>query len=68
MTNIRIRISNNVRKIRLKQGISQAELAYRAGLHDNYIGRIELAKCNMSVETLEKLSKALNVEIEALIK
>ncbi|MBR4508587.1 MAG: helix-turn-helix transcriptional regulator [Elusimicrobiaceae bacterium] len=68
MGNIRIRIANNVKKIRSKLNISQAELAFRAGLHDNYIGRIESAKCNISVETLEKLGVGLNVKLEQLIR
>lgn len=68
MENIRVRIAKNVKRIRNKQKISQAELGYRAGLHENYIGRIENVKSNISVETLEKLSVALGVKIGELLK
>ena len=68
MNDIKHTIAKNIKSLRLKQNISQAELAYRANLHCNYICRIENAKCNVSIETLVRLSKALSVEIEKIIK
>lgn len=68
MNDIKHTIAKNIKRLRIKQDISQAELAYRANLHCNYICRIENAKCNISIETLEKLSKALGVRIERIIK
>ena len=38
------KFGDKVREERLKQGISQEELAARAGVHRTYIGMIERAK------------------------
>lgn len=62
------RIAINVRKERLKQNLSQASLAEKADLHHNYIGLIERSKCNLSIVTLEKIAKALNIKIDRLIR
>ena len=61
------RLAKNIRFERLKQGLSQAELAEKANLHHNYIGRIERAKCNISIKTLENLAKALKTDINGLL-
>ena len=68
MEDIIHRLAKNVRKERLKQGLTQADLAEKADLHNNYIGLIERAQCNISVSTLEKLSKALGITNKDLIK
>jgi transcriptional regulator with XRE-family HTH domain len=51
----------NVRALRLKLGYSQEKLAEVAGLHRTYIGMIERAEKNITLNNVEKLAKALNV-------
>ncbi len=68
MEDIIHRLAKNVRKERLKQRLTQADLAEKADLHNNYIGLIERAQCNISISTLEKLSKAFGLGSEELIK
>jgi DNA-binding XRE family transcriptional regulator len=46
--------------IRLEQGLTQAQLAKRAGLHQTAIARVESGKANPTLETLIKLARALN--------
>jgi transcriptional regulator with XRE-family HTH domain len=65
--NILKKFGNNVRKERSAQGISQEELAYRAGLHRTYIGMIERAEKNITLINIEKIALALKVEIQSLI-
>jgi len=45
---------------RRKSGISQEELAWRAGLHRSYVADIERGARNASLQSIEKLAKALN--------
>ena len=52
-----------VRQERLKLGLSQEELATRAGVHRTYIGMIERAEKNITLENIEKISKALKINI-----
>lgn len=57
-----------VRDLRKKMGISQEELAFRAGLHRTYIGMIERAEKNITLVNIDKITRALNVELEDIFK
>lgn len=57
-----------VREERLKQGLSQETLSERAGVHRTYIGMIERAEKNITLTNIEKIAKALDVEIGTLLK
>ena len=52
---------HNVQKYRKELGLSQERLAELAGVHRTYIGMVERAEKN-----IEKIAKALNVEIKDL--
>src|SRR4051812_8742973 len=51
-----------------KSGISQEELAWRAGLHRSYVADIERGARNASLQTIEKLAKALRVSLSTLFQ
>jgi len=55
-------ISNNIKRLRHLQNISQLGLASSAGLTHNFINDIENCKKGVSAKSLAKLSIALNVE------
>jgi len=59
-----IKFGQRVRKERIKQGLSQEKLAARAGVHRTYIGMIERAEKNITLENIEKLCKALNLRLK----
>jgi len=48
------------------RGLSQEELAEKAGIHPTYIGVIERGEQAPTLDTVEKIAKALNVEIKEL--
>ncbi|GEM_PF-417124 len=58
----------NVRKERLKQNLSQEEFAERADFHRTYIGMIERAERNITLVNLERIAKALELDIADLLK
>ena len=60
---ILIKFGNKVRKERNKLGLSQEELAAKAGVHRTYIGMIERAEKNITLENIEKVAKALNLKL-----
>lgn len=60
---ILVEFGKKVRETRLKLGMSQEELASRAGVHRTYIGMIERAEKNITLENIEKIAKALNISI-----
>lgn len=55
-----------VQQRRKELGISQEELAYRAGFHRTYIGMIERAERNITLSNLKRLADALGVELKEL--
>jgi len=65
---INVKFGERIREERLKRNLSQEELAARAGVHRTYIGMIERAEKNITLENIEKLAKALGVPIEELLK
>ncbi|GHT35852.1 transcriptional regulator [Bacteroidia bacterium] len=59
---------DNVQKYRKEKQISQEKLAELAGVHRTYIGMIERAEKNITLRNMEKIAKALNVEIKDLLE
>ena len=58
-----IKFGKKVREERVKLGLSQEELASRAGVHRTYIGMLERAEKNITLENIQKVCKALNLRI-----
>lgn len=65
-SDILINFGRQIRDLRIARKLSQEQLADKAGLHRTYIGMIERAEKNISLLNIEKISKALNVEIKNL--
>lgn len=63
---ILVAFGEKIRELRKQKGISQEELSYKADLHRTYIGMIERAEKNLTLTNIEKIAKALNVEIKEL--
>ncbi|MFA5154904.1 MAG: helix-turn-helix transcriptional regulator [Patescibacteria group bacterium] len=62
-------ISKNIRKLRERKGISQDRLSKLADISLNTIAKLELDDTqNPTIETLQKIAKALDVGVEDLIK
>ncbi|MBF8265441.1 MAG: transcriptional regulator [Dehalococcoidia bacterium] len=64
---ILIKFGERVRKERTKLGLSQEELAARAGVHRTYIGMIERAEKNITLQNIERIAKSLKLEVKDLL-
>ena len=53
----------NVRKYRLQLGISQEKLAEKSGLHRTYISDIERFQRSISLENIQRVADALEIEV-----
>lgn len=60
-------IGKRIKNERRKQELSQEELSFRAGIHTSYFGCIERGEKCPTVETLYKISSALNVPLTDII-
>jgi transcriptional regulator with XRE-family HTH domain len=56
------KIAENLKEIRQKRGLTQVEVADKAGLHVNSYAKIERGEAMPEVETLGKIAKALRVK------
>jgi transcriptional regulator with XRE-family HTH domain len=49
-------------------GISQEDLADKAGLHRTYIGSVERGERNVSIDNIERLASAVGSTIQELLQ
>ena len=63
----RLRLARHLRAERASRGLSQEQLADMAGLHRTYVGSVERAERNVSLDNVERLAMALEVDISALL-
>jgi len=61
-------LAANIRKLRHAKGLSQEALAEIAGLHRTYVGSVERAERNISIDSIENLAKALGVSPADLLR
>lgn len=54
--------ATNIKKYRIAQSLSQEKLAELSGLHRTYISALERERRNVSIENIENIADALNVE------
>jgi len=65
---ILIQFGQKVREERAKKGLSQEGLAEKAGVHRTYIGMIERAEKNITLENIQKICKALGTSLGDFFK
>ena len=53
-----------LKQIRISRGISQAQLAEMAEVHEKHISKIETGRFHPNFETLNKILKALDLKLE----
>ena len=65
---IRQKFGNKIKLLRLEKSYSQEEFAYKATIDRTYISDIEKGERNVSILIIEKLAKALEIEVFELLK
>ena len=66
--NIKKKFGKKVRELRLEKGLSQEAFAHLADIDRTYISSIERGERNVSIVVVERIAKALDVEITELFK
>ncbi len=59
--------AENLRKTRLAKDLSQEDLAELANLHRTYVGSVERAERNVSIDNMERLAAAVGVSLPKLL-
>jgi len=60
--------AENLRRLRNSKGLSQEELAHRAGIDRSYVSLLEKGSCSATVTMLGKISEVLEIEPADLLK
>ena len=66
MDKIEVKFGHRIKELRLKQNISQEELAFRCGLSKNYISDVERGTRNVSLKSIEKIANGNAVKLKEL--
>lgn len=66
MAELKLLLGKAIKAQRSALGISQEELAFRAGLHRTYVSEVERGERNPSIGSIEKLAHALEVSFTSL--
>lgn len=65
--NLQKQVGARIRELRKEQSLSQEKLAEMIGTSNSYIGYVERGERNITLQTLEKIADALNVEAKELL-
>ncbi len=64
--NIKEKLGKNLKNLRHKSGISQEELSLELGLDNSYIGKVENAKLNITIDKLILIADYFKVPVKNL--
>lgn len=64
---VRKKLGSKVQRLRHDQGLSQEELADRAGLHRTYVSGVERGVRNPTLTVIDRLARALGVTVAVLV-
>ncbi|MEI8196177.1 MAG: helix-turn-helix transcriptional regulator [Phycisphaerae bacterium] len=60
-------LGDELRKARLAAGLTQEQLAFKAHVSRNYISLLELDEKSPTIETLDRICRALGIKMSGLI-
>ena len=63
---VRERIGNRIAALRKKAGLTQEELALRAGLQRTHVGRIEAGRYAVTLEVVQAIAEALGMTVDII--
>lgn len=55
-----------VRRLRKERGYSQEEFSFRVGLHQTYVSSVERGERNVTIQTADRIAKALDTTLTDL--
>jgi transcriptional regulator with XRE-family HTH domain len=65
---IAVRFGQRLRMLRLKQSLSQVEMAYRFGIDRGHLSEMENGKKNVCLPMLEVLARGFQITVSELMK
>lgn len=66
--NVKNKLAKNIKKYRTQKGLSQETLSLELDFDVSYVGKVENAKMNISIDRIIKIANFLGVSFEELFK
>lgn len=67
MLSLRVALGNAIRRLRAEAGYSQEAFAALCGVHRTYMTSVEQGRRNVSLDTIERIAAALNLDTGQLL-
>lgn len=68
MSEIAKLVGQRIRNYRIQLGLSQEKVAELSGCHPTYIGQVERGEKNATLESISKISSALDISLSKLFE
>ncbi|MFZ4436138.1 MAG: helix-turn-helix domain-containing protein [Flavobacterium psychrophilum] len=65
---LQIKVGKQIQKLRVLKGVSQQDIAAKCNFEKSNMSRLEAGRVNPTLSTLEKVAKALEVELIEFFK
>jgi len=65
---LKVAFGQRVRGLRESRDWSQEEMGEASGMHWTYIGQVERGERNLTLQSIQKISRALKVKISVLFE
>lgn len=66
--NVLVQLGMRIRYLRKQKNMSQEDLALECGVNKNYLSDLERGTRNPTVKVMEKIAKALEIDLSTLFK
>ena len=66
--NVKKRFGRNLKKFRRMKGLSQEELSLELDLDGSYIGKVENAKLNITIDKIISIADYMGIDVIELFK
>lgn len=60
------RIAERLKTLRTEKGMTQSEVAEKAGINTNYYAKVERGEVTASIPMLEKIAEVLSIDISTI--
>ncbi len=66
-TELQTRFGCNFRTLRKRAGLTQTQVAERAGIHQKEVSQVELGKVNLTLGTMHRLARVVDGDVTHLL-
>ncbi len=66
--NVKKKFGKRLRKLRKERGVTQEEMSLSLNLDNSYIGKVENAQINITIDKIVQIADYLDVEVVDLFK